>query len=57
MLTNIALTDSLIAGALKATALSTRKESAELTMKARIKLNPQVPTARVLRSQITISHP
>ena len=51
MRTNIEIDDSLMADALKATGLSTKKEAVELGLKALIKLNKQA-TIRALRGKL-----
>ncbi len=51
MRTNIEIDDSLMADALKATGLSTKKEAVELGLKALIKLNKQA-SIRALRGQL-----
>jgi len=49
--TNIEIDDSLMADALKATGLSTKKEAVELGLKALIKLNKQA-SIRSLRGKL-----
>jgi Arc/MetJ family transcription regulator len=51
MRTNIEIDDSLMADALKATGLSTKKEAVELGLKALIKLNKQA-SIRALRGKL-----
>jgi len=51
MRTNIEIDDSLMADALKATGLSTKKETVELGLKALIKLNQQA-SIRDLRGKL-----
>ncbi len=51
MRTNIEIDDSLMADALKATGLSTKKEVVELGLKALIKLNKQA-SIRALRGKL-----
>ncbi|PCH83753.1 MAG: DUF2191 domain-containing protein [Piscirickettsiaceae bacterium] len=51
MRTNIEIDDSLMADALKATGLSTKKETVELGLKALIKLNKQA-SIRALRGKL-----
>ncbi len=51
MRTNIEIDDSLMANALKATGLSTKKEAVELGLKALIKLNKQA-SIRALRGKL-----
>jgi Arc/MetJ family transcription regulator len=51
MRTNIEIDDSLMADALKATGLSTKKEAVELGLKALIKLNKQA-SIRSLRGKL-----
>ena len=51
MRTNIEIDDSLMADALKATGLSTKKEAVELGLKALIKLNKQ-SSIRSLRGKL-----
>jgi len=51
MRTNIEIDDSLMAEALKATGLSTKKEAVELGLKALIKLNKQA-SIRALRGKL-----
>jgi len=51
MRTNIEIDDSLMADALKATGLSTKKEAVELGLKALIKLNKQ-SSIRALRGKL-----
>jgi len=51
MRTNIEIDDSLMANALKATGLSTKKEVVELGLKALIKLNKQA-SIRALRGKL-----
>ena len=51
MRTNIEIDDSLMADALKATGLSTKKEAVELGLKTLIKLNKQAPI-RALRGKL-----
>jgi len=49
--TNIEIDDNLMADALKATGLSTKKEAVELGLKALIRLNQQA-SIRALRGQL-----
>jgi Arc/MetJ family transcription regulator len=49
--TNIEIDDALMADALKATGLSTKKEAVELGLKALIKLNKQA-SIRALRGKL-----
>ncbi len=51
MRTNIEIDDSLMAEALKATGLSTKKEAVELGLKALIKLNKQA-SIRALKGKL-----
>ncbi len=51
MRTNIEIDDNLMADALKATGLSTKKEAVELGLKALIKLNKQA-SIRALRGKL-----
>ncbi len=51
MRTNIEIDDNLMADALKATGLNTKKEAVELGLKALIKLNKQA-SIRALRGQL-----
>ena len=51
MRTNIEIDDNLMADALKATGLSTKKETVELGLKALIKLNKQA-SIRALRGKL-----
>ncbi len=51
MRTNIEIDDTLMADALKATGLSTKKEAVELGLKALIKLNKQ-SSIRALRGKL-----
>lgn len=51
MRTNIEIDDSLMADALKATGLSTKKEAVELGLKALIKLNKQA-SIRALKGKL-----
>ena len=51
MRTNIEIDDSLMADALKATGLSTKKETVELGLRALIKLNEQA-SIRALRGKL-----
>ncbi len=51
MRTNIEIDDSLMADALKATGLSTKKETVELGLKVLIKLNKQA-SIRALRGKL-----
>ncbi len=51
MRTNIEIDDSLMADALKATGLKTKKEAVELGLKALIKLNKQA-SIRALRGKL-----
>jgi Arc/MetJ family transcription regulator len=51
MRTNIEIDDSLMADALKATGLNTKKEAVELGLKALIKLNKQA-SIRALRGKL-----
>ncbi len=51
MRTNIEIDDSLMADALKATGLSTKKEAVELGLKVLIKLNKQA-SIRALRGKL-----
>ena len=51
MRTNIEIDDNLMADALKATGLSTKKETVELGLKALIKLNKQA-SIRALRGRL-----
>jgi len=51
MRTNIEIDDSLMADALKATGLRTKKEAVELGLKALIKLNKQA-SIRALRGKL-----
>ncbi len=51
MRTNIEIDDSLMADALKATGLSTKKEAVELGLKTLIKLNKQA-SIRALRGKL-----
>jgi len=51
MRTNIEIDDNLMADALKATGLSTKKEAVELGLKALIRLNQQA-SIRALRGQL-----
>lgn len=51
MRTNIEIDDSLMADALKATGLKTKKETVELGLKALVKLNKQ-STIRALRGKL-----
>jgi len=51
MRTNIEIDDSLMADALKATGLSTKKEVVELGLRALIKLNKQA-SIRALRGKL-----
>ena len=51
MRTNIEIDDSLMADALKATGLSTKKEAVELGLKALIKLHKQA-SIRALRGKL-----
>ncbi|PCH60950.1 MAG: DUF2191 domain-containing protein [Gammaproteobacteria bacterium] len=51
MRTNIEIDDSLMADALKATGLSTKKETVELGLKALIKLNKQA-SIRALKGKL-----
>ena len=51
MRTNIEIDDSLMADALKATGLTTKKEVVELGLKALIKLNKQA-SIRALRGKL-----
>jgi Arc/MetJ family transcription regulator len=51
MRTNIEIDDSLMADALKATGLTTKKEAVELGLKALIKLNKQA-SIRALRGKL-----
>ena len=51
MRTNIEIDDRLMADALKATGLSTKKETVELGLKALIELNKQA-SIRALRGQL-----
>lgn len=51
MRTNIEIDDSLMANALKATGLTTKKEAVELGLKALIKLNKQA-SIRALRGKL-----
>ncbi len=51
MRTNIEIDDSLMADALKATGLDTKKETVELGLKALIKLNKQA-SIRSLRGKL-----
>ncbi len=51
MRTNIEIDDSLMADALKATGLSTKKEAVELGLKVLIKLNKQA-SIRTLRGKL-----
>jgi len=51
MRTNIEIDDSLMADALKATGLSTKKEAVELGLKALIQLNKQA-SIRALRGKL-----
>ena len=51
MRTNIEIDDSLMADALKATGLSTKKEAVELGLKALIELNKQA-SIRALRGKL-----
>jgi Arc/MetJ family transcription regulator len=51
MRTNIEIDDSLMAEALKATGLHTKKEAVELGLKALIKLNKQA-SIRALRGKL-----
>ena len=51
MRTNIEIDDSLMANALKATGLSTKKEAVELGLEALIKLNKQA-SIRALRGKL-----
>ncbi len=51
MRTNIEIDDSLMANALKATGLSTKKEAVELGLKALINLNKQA-SIRSLRGKL-----
>ena len=51
MRTNIEIDDSLMAEALKATGLNTKKEAVELGLKALIKLNKQA-SIRALRGKL-----
>jgi Arc/MetJ family transcription regulator len=51
MRTNIEIDDRLMADALKATGLSTKKEAVELGLKALIKLNKQA-SIRALRGKL-----
>ena len=51
MRTNIEIDDSLMAEALKATGLRTKKEAVELGLKALIKLNKQA-SIRALRGKL-----
>jgi len=51
MRTNIEIDDSLMANALKATGLTTKKEAVELGLKALIKLNEQA-SIRALRGKL-----
>ncbi len=51
MRTNIEIDDSLMADALKATGLSTKKEAVELGLRALIKLNKQA-SIRALRGKL-----
>ncbi len=51
MRTNIEIDDNLMADALKATGLNTKKEAVELGLKALIKLNKQA-SIRALRGKL-----
>ncbi len=51
MRTNIEIDDNLMADALKATGLNTKKEAVELGLKALIKLNKQA-SIRALRGRL-----
>lgn len=51
MRTNIEIDDNLMANALKATGLTTKKEAVELGLKALIKLNKQA-SIRALRGKL-----
>ncbi len=51
MRTNIEIDDSLMANALKATGLTTKKETVELGLKVLIKLNKQA-SIRALRGKL-----
>ena len=51
MRNNVEIDDSLMADALKATGLSTKKEAVELGLKTLIKLNKQA-TIRALRGKL-----
>ena len=51
MRTNIEIDDTLMADALKATGLSTKKEAVELGLKALIKLNKQA-SIRALKGKL-----
>ncbi len=51
MRTNIEIDDNLMANALEATGLSTKKEAVELGLKALIKLNKQA-SIRALRGKL-----
>ncbi len=51
MRTNIEIDDNLMADALKATGLSTKKETVELGLKALIRLNKQA-SIRALRGKL-----
>ena len=51
MRTNIEIDDTLMADALKATGLNTKKEAVELGLKALIKLNKQA-SIRALRGKL-----
>lgn len=51
MRTNIEIDDNLMAAALKATGLNTKKEAVELGLKALIQLNKQA-SIRALRGQL-----